>query len=339
MPFLAESDNESYGNPETTVDASGRELVSKAITKMSPNGRILSDEDLQAPPAEEQATTEEVKTEETPKNVEAEARKLYLSAQKADRKAKEMEKKAAAGLAKAEAFEKARSMAESGEDPTALLKAAGLDPIKFYKDMTTYALRDDQKQEDPVKRELREHKEKLEQYAKANQELADSIKNKEELAMHNQNITTQVIPLLEGNRDKYETLLTEFGNNTALEIYKVVWDAHNLPDDQKPAGWRLPTFQEAADYLEDFYSKERESAIIAASKLKKFKHLFAQQEQASTETTEVHRTDRTETSKRSPTLSNKQPISSTPRGANTLQVGRYQTPDERQAEILKKFGP
>lgn len=308
---------------EITIDASGKEIYSQSIEKIDANGYHLSEQDLiQSTPETEASQEKSEDSQEAPKNSDAETRKLYLQAQKAKRKADEMEKKASVNLAKSEAMEKAIQLAESGEDPTAVLKAAGLDPIKFYQNMTAYALKPESKPEDPVTKELREHKERLDKYAKDLEVQAATIKEKEEVAAHNQVITTAVIPLLQNEPDRFECLLTEYGKDAAVQVYKTVWEIY-----QKTGVARK--FDEVADEMEKYWENQIESGIKAASNLKKFQNRFAQE---SNQEQRYQAPEQTETPKRSPTLSNKQSIST----SAPKPYDRYLSPNERAAEILKR---
>lgn len=312
-------------NPQKVVDFTGKPLTSEgqtAVKTVDVYGRTAEEAPAVEKPA---ASPEEAKQEDIKTSTEAEARKLFLQAQKAERKAKEAQKKAEAGLKKSEAIEAAIELASSGKDPTALLKAAGVDPIKFYRDMTDFALREPEKTEDPTQKELREHKERIEKYEAENKKLAEQIESDKQIAAHNKTITEQVIPLLQNNADKYESLITEYGKNAALEVYKAVWEAYQLPDEQKPAGWKMPTFEEAADRMEEYWSNQIESGLIAASKLKKFQNRFAQGNG-----TTSNNKDQSETPNRSFTLSNKHIASPPP------SKQKYMTRDERIADIVKR---
>lgn len=263
---------------------------------------------------------------EVPKNPDQEARKLYLQAEKAKRKAAENLKKSEDSLKKAEAFEKAISLAQSGEDPTAVLLAAELDPVKFYRDMTAFALSDKAKKpEDPVQKELREHKERLDKYAKDLEVQATTIKQKEDLAAHNEVIKSAVIPLLNENPQKYETILLEYGANAAVEVYKAVWEIYQETG-------KARKFSEVADEMEKYWSDKVESGLNSASKLERFKNRFAQQTHS--EPLRNPFNEQKDTSNRSPTLSNKQSIAPIKQNATKT----FKSRDERMEEILKKFG-
>lgn len=305
------STNTNDAPPIKTVDTNNREIVESEVQANEP---ILS-----VPPAQE--AQEEAKGT---KNPDAEARKLFLQAQRAKREADELNKRARTNLSKVEAFEKAKNLAESGEDPTALLTAAGLDPIKFYRDMTTYALSDKGKPEDPVQKELREHKERLDKYAKDLEVQAASIKEKEENAIHNQVIQQSVIPLLTANLDKYETLLMEYGANAAVEIYKTVWEIY------KETG-KTRGFDEVADEMEKYWSDKVEAGLNSAFKLKRFQSRFAQETKNEAQRQQLP--DHQETTYRSPTLSNKHSAAPVPSNKQT----RILTWEERKEAALKKF--
>jgi hypothetical protein len=272
----------------------------------------------QAMQATAQATAKtESKTEEAvPDNAAAETRKLFLSAQKAERKAKEMEKKAAASLSRADAFDKAVKMTQQGGDPTAVLTAAGIDPIKFYQDMTQHVLKEPVKKETAQEKQLREHEQRLNEYAKTLEVQANTQKEKEELATHNKNITEQVIPLLQNNPDRYESLLIEYGANAATEVYKAVWERYQLTGEIVP-------FQQAADNMEEYWAKQIESGINAASKMKKFSNRFAAAEQ--TRQNPVQK----ETPNRTFTLSNQQTSQAAPASGGKKKPPANLTWEER----------
>jgi hypothetical protein len=136
MPIQVDS-----AKPVREVDPSGKPLSvdtrqAPAVKTVDSNNRPFSSND--ASQVMNEAMKEQPKTEvktETKKeeviNPEAEARKLFLEAQKAERRAKEMEKKAKAGLTRAQAFDKAVEMTKSGGDPTAVLVAAVLSGYEY----------------------------------------------------------------------------------------------------------------------------------------------------------------------------------------------------------------
>lgn len=259
------------------------------------------------------------------KPTDADARKEYLAAQRDRRKAAEFLKMAKGKAEKAEAFDKARALAENGEDPTEILKAAGLNPIKYYQDLTKYALSDKAKTvEDPVQKELREHKERLDKYAKDLEVQATSIREKEEVAAHNQVITEKVVPLLRDNADQYEALLTEYGANAAVEVYKTVWEIYQQTG-------KARSFTEVANEMEAYWTETIDKGIQAASRLKKFQNRFAQNDNGTRETAVA----RAETPKRVVTLSNRPSVAASPTTAPVRK--RVLTRDERVAEILKRF--
>jgi hypothetical protein len=282
------------------------------------NGRDVVEEEQQT-----QQTQEQPPATQTEEQTASAARKLFLQAQKAERKAKEAEKKAVTTLKKAAALEAAIKMTQDGADPTALLTAVGVDPIKFYKDMTTYALSDKAKPEDPVQKELREHKERLDKYAKDLEVQASTIQEKENLAQHNQTISASVIPLLKATPDRWETLISEYGNQAAVTIYKAVWDRYQLDGTVVP-------FDQAADEIEAYWAEQVENGIKHASKMKKFQHRFAQASSDQRNSSEQKETP----SRSSFTLSNKSATNSTQPSSSK----RAMTKEERIAEILKKHG-
>lgn len=320
MPIQTNESNTA----EITVDASGRTLTDVALPTVDARGRTVQKSEL-----ENKTTTDpkvvETTSDEVPKNADAETRKLFLQAQKAERKAKEMEKKAAEGLKKAEAFEAAREAAASGKDPLGILKAANIDPIKFYQDMTTFALKNPEKPEDPTQKSLREHEERLDQYKKDLEVQTKTAQDKEDLASHNSIISGQVIPLITNNSEKYECLLLEYGPNAAIQVYQQVWEHYQKTGE-------TVSFESAADALENYWFEQITSGYNSASKLKKFQSLLNQQNS----NTQKLNPEPSETPRRSGfTLSQKQSISASP---PSEPYNRYSSREERAAQILKKFG-
>ena len=213
MPIQVDS-----AKPVREVDTSNKPISintnkAPAVKTVDTNNRLFSSNDasqvmneaMKETPADKAA--EVVNKQDIPANSEAEARKLFLDAQKAERRAKEMEKKAKEGLTKAQAFEKAVSLTKTGGDPGAVLTAAGIDPIKFYQDMTAQVLKEPVKKETAQEKTLREHEERLNEYAKNLEVQANTFKEREELAQHNAAIVKHVIPLIQNNPERYETLL------------------------------------------------------------------------------------------------------------------------------------
>jgi hypothetical protein len=330
MPIQVDS-----SKPRRTVDTSGKLLTTDTnaaapVKSVDGNGRLYESLDTKklesapVPGSNPEAKPNEEKKNEV-KNPEAESRKLFLEAQKAERRAKEMEKKAKSGLTKAEAIEKAIKMTESGGDPTAVLTAAGLDPVKFYKDMTSHVLKNPEKPEDPIQKELRETREKLEEYAKANEVMVKTQQDKEELEQHNKIISSTVIPLLQAEPEKYEALLTEYGPNAAVEVYKAVWQRYQETGE-------TVSFQQAAEKMEEYWSQQIETGINTALKMKKFANRFAQSNSTPSQTNTV---SQKETPKSNTfTLSNQQKVVSPP----TSKLPGNLTWDERAEAIKRKYG-
>lgn len=313
---------------QKTIKNEAQQVAEKAAASLPnfANGQTSVNSSSLAPPEENQGQAANQAQPDDEKVTEAKIRREYLEAQRIKRQAQEMEKKAKTNLQRAEAFEKARAMAENGEDPTALLRAANLDPVKFYRDLTTYALSDKGKQEetDPVKKELAEHKRRLEAYEKEREETAKQVEQQKEIAAHNQVISEKVIPLLKDNSERYETIIAHYGQQAAVEVYKNCWEIYQQTG-------KARSFQEVADEMEKYWSDVVETGLNNALKLKKFQNRFAQ---SGNEAQRYTTAERTETPQGSITLSNKQQITATPTKTNPY---RGLTKEERVAAILKKF--
>jgi hypothetical protein len=304
--------------PVRSVDTVGRAVQEDAakVAEQAAGGKFPNGE---APKEGEAATPD---AEEKPPTGDA-TRRVWLEAQKSRRRAQEMEKKASENLKRSEAFAKVRELAASGEDPVAILREAGLDEADYYQKLTQFALSDKAKKpEDPVQKELREHKERLDKYAKDLEVQTKTLEDEKSLAQHNRAISEHVIPLLQANPDRFEALFAEYGQNAAVEVYRTVWEIYQRTG-------KARKFDEVADEMEAYWSETIDKGIQAASKLKKFQNRFAQSGDGPGQ-----HLDRIE-NRRSVTLSNK------PSAAPSPQVqpapSRKLTWDERTAEILKRF--
>lgn len=258
----------------------------------------------------------------------ADIRKEWLSIQKLKRSLAEKEKKAAESAARAEAFEKVRTAAESGEDPVAILKAAGLDPVKYYQHLTKYALSDKGREaaaEDPVQKQLREHKERISQYEKDVQQLRDEAKNREDLAAKNQVIQDKIIPFLKTNEGSYDCLFAEYGANTAIEVFKTwyeLYEKEGTPRDLKAV----------ADEMNEYWKETIGKGLEAAAKLPSFANRFAQAVGATSQTSNA-----TETRSRSVTLSNR-PSQAALVPSSPAVRKPHETWEERAARITAQHG-
>lgn len=319
------------------VDASNRPIMDSepSTIKLDASNRIWQEPKEEPQPDIDAALSSETKAEDK----DAAARKIYIEAQKAQRKADAATKKAKSSLSKADAFDKAVSLAQSGEDPTAILSAAGIDPIKFYRDLTTFALKTPEKTLSPDEQRIKDKEDKLDNYLKELEEKESKLENERFNQAHSLNIKNQVVPILEANPDKYESLLAQYGNNAAIEIYQAVLDRYKLDETVVP-------FQEAADQIEKYWSDLHEQGINNASKMKKFKDRFKQEGQSSTSHSEQYNTEQSEHTKslsetsrpsRSQTLTNKQTQQTQPQNP-------YRNPykglrgDEKAAAVLRKLG-
>jgi hypothetical protein len=322
--------------PIRTVDQRGNTIETKGLEKpiktVDTRGRLIDATEIQMQTNNTIPSTE-TSDPKTPSEggekpiSEADIRKEYLAARKATKEANALNKSAKESSAKATAFENAVNLASSGGDPTAILTAAGLDPIKFYQDLTRYALSDKNVPVDPVKAALTEHEKRLDKYAKDLEVQATTLREKEEMASHNAKITEAVIPLLTNNPEKYETLLLEYGPNAAVQVYQTVWGIYQNTGVAR-------SFEEVASEIEDFLAEKVNAGINNASKLKRFAGRFAQ---SPSQTNSSSTIDQTENAPRSATLSNKYNTSALPASNGSQAKYKQLSMDERVAAILKKF--
>jgi hypothetical protein len=310
--------------PIKTVDTAGRTVQAEAA-KVAEKAAVASGKDvLNSPATEGEKPAEKAEGEKDKTPSQAELRKQWLDVQRLKRSLAEKEKRAGENLTRAEAFAQAKALAESGEDPTAILKAAGIDEAAYYQKLTQYALSDKaRKPEDPVQKELREHRERLDKYAKDLEVQARTLEEQRALEQHNQAIKDHVIPLLQTNQDRYESLFAEYGPNAAVEVYKTVWEIYQQTG-------KARKFEEVADEMEAYWTEQVDKGIQAASKLKKFQNRFAQSDSG-----QGQHVDRSEP-RRSVTLSNRA-APAVPPESRPSDSYRGLTKEERVAAILKKF--
>ena len=316
--------------PIRTVDSNGNTLstanvpAAPVIKTIDTYGREIKAEAKEPEAPKTGAQTSEPPKEKEPTN--ADVRKAYLDAQKTRDRALALEKKAKANLSKAEAMEKAVAAYDTGKDPTAILKAAGLDHIKFYQQMTDYALNHNEAPEDPVQKELKEQRARLEKYEADLKADREKLQSERDTAAHNRTITDHVIPLLKDNPERFEAILTNFGRDTAVEVYKTVWEIY-----QKTGKAR--SFAEVADEMEVYWSEKIDQGIQAAYRMKKFQNRFAQ---SGNETKETQSNQ--ETPKRSNiTLSNQQTVAPLPASPQQSRKS-FRSLDERTDYIRRRDG-
>jgi hypothetical protein len=309
--------------PIKTVDSVGRSIQADA-TKVAEQAAAANPEFSKNDNGVANDNDSKVGNDNAEKPSEAAKRREWLQIQKLKRSIAEKEKAAGENLKRAEGFARVRALAESGEDPTAILREAGLDEAKYYQKLTEYALSDKAKRpEDPVTKELREHKERLDKYAKDLEVQTKTLEEEKALSQHNRAISDHVIPLLQNNPDRYEAIFAEYGQNAAVEVYKTVWEIYQQTG-------KARKFEEVADEMEAYWSETIDKGIEAASKLKKFQNRFAQSGNG-----QGHSVGRTETP-RSVTLRNRPAAVAPPESAPGSPY-RGMTRDERVAAILKKF--
>jgi hypothetical protein len=279
--------------------------------------------------AETPAETAAKPTDAEPAPDDNRVRKEWLEAQKSKRRAQEMEKQARGSLDKAEALKKAREALDNGTDPTQYITEAGLDPYKFYSDWTKYQLNSTQ-ETDPVKRELAEHKSRLERYEEQLAQQNQQLQEREILAMHNQALAQHCIPLINNNKDKYEALLRQYGKDAAATVYKTAWAI-------KQETGVARTFESVADEMEAYHTEQLEEGIKTALSMSKLKSKFAQlSSQTQSEKPVPSRPTETPIAAAKPTLSNK-PMAITYSDQAPRTLSRPQTLSERVAAALERM--
>jgi hypothetical protein len=304
--------------PTKVMDRNGRPIAESTTTPAATNPASSTDK--------ADAITETKETKEEAK----ENRKTFLQAQKAARRAAELEKKAEQKAGKADAIEAALTKVSSGEDPTAILEAFGIDKIKFYKDLTAYALKPENKPEDPRDKKIRELEERQTQYAKEREIEVKTYKDQQEMAAHNQAIQSNVIPLITNNAEKYECLLANYGKDAAIQVYQTTLDLYYK--DEKNEDGSPYTFEQVADQMEKYWAEFIEAGLNSASKMKRFANRFGQSPNSKQQ---INQSSQTETPKRSQTLTNKQ--SGSPQSQTHSSNRLTMTRDEYVNSIIRKY--
>lgn len=302
--------------PIKHVDSVGREVQADAA-------KVAEQAAAAAFGADAPKEGEKPKEGEAKEPTAADVRKAYLEAQKEKRQASSLLKLAKAKLADADGYALAKAKVESGEDPMALLNFAKIDPVKNYQEMTKRALAEPKPPEDPREKSLREHEERLKKYQEDLEVKVKTIQDREDLDQKNTVIKERVIPLIERNEEKYESLLAEYGAQTAVQVFQTVWDIYQQTGVAR-------SFEEVADEMEAYWTEKVDSGLKAAAKLKKFQSRFAQSGPGPSETPDQP------VRSRSVTLSNKPSVSTFVPTSSPVRK-RGQTKDERVAEILAKF--
>jgi hypothetical protein len=318
--------------PQRSIDSVGRAIKAEAARGAEELAATNPDLKAKADSGGPQATPKEggekpkeaAKEEEQPS--EAKLRKEWLEVQKAKRKGAEFLKMAKAKLADAEGYAEAKRKVESGDDPMALIRFAGLDPVKNYADVTKYALSDKAKQEeDPAARERREHKERLDAYEKRLAEQEAKILEREETTAKEEAIQKRVEPLLRSTPDDYECLFAQYGDGAAAKVFETTYEIW------KETG-QARSFKDVADELEKFYTDNIGQGIEKIVKLKKFQGRFTQVPKESSDKPQ----DQPEKPQRSVTLSNKPHAPPPVESSENKRPDNWatMTRDERQTWIL-----
>lgn len=322
--------NIETSRPIQTIDFTGKtvsETSNSETSNSETEGQASNLTSNNSSNLEQSISNQAIQTNDNKSISEFDLRKEYLETQRLKREAEQLKKQAKEDLSKAQAFRKARDLAISGEDPTALLLAADINPVKFYQDLTKFSLSDKGRQveTDPVKIELQEHKKRLESLQKELDEKKQQSEKQQELQQHNQIIQSKIIPFLQSNPEKYEVLLMHYGPNAAIEIYQSTYSYYEKTG-------KLVSFEQMADHLEQSWFNQLVSGHTNALKLKKYKERFAEKQQAQNLSDENLNTPNEQITNNSVTLSNKFSASTSPITKNKYQGLSH----KEKAELIKK---
>lgn len=271
-------------------------------------------------PATTQAVTPEPATEPS---YDDKLTKSYLKADKERHLAKQMAKSA---QDKAKAYETLMKATQS-EDPTEVLKAAGIDTSEYLQKLLHFAQKDLTKPVDPVTQTLNQ---KLKEYEERDAKRAAEVEQMKTNWQVAQQINTNVLPVIATNTDRFETLLAmhkgsaqdvaQYVFNTAAQVYNETGKAQS--------------FDAIADALEKHHFDLIENGHKAALQLKKFSAKYGSQPQAQqTAHTETPAVKVTETPRPQSVATTQSTVPSIPRNVYVPP-----TQEDRIAEAFSKAG-
>lgn len=318
MPIGSDNSGSSAFVPTTSVEvidsSSAPEPASNEVAEVSQEGAASTT----APPAPD---------------LSREARKLFLSAQKSDRQASERLSKTKASTQRAEAIDAA--LANLDKDPTALLKAAGIDSIKYYQKLTQHHLNGDPAP-DPVQERLSAQEAKLKAVAEHLEFQKQELQEQADLNAKITAVGQHVLPILQRDMDSYESILAYNGddpNAAAVYIFNAVEREYDESVKRDPNNPNIVSFQDAANALEKYHSDQLELGITKAMSMKKFSAKYGNR-LAPAENTDAL-LGHTDEPKRPATLtSNHSKVVTQPSKKSTT---REQSIEDRIAKTLSKF--
>jgi hypothetical protein len=275
---------------ETTYDPRDTGRPDTLIRNVGRNGTIRSKADessIKPGDVTPHASTQEAKQEA--KQEDRDARKLYLDAQKAERKANELLKKNKERVAQADKVLDAISRSKA--DPYALADAAGFNRTEYLDSLVNshFKASVDNKPENPVQQEVAQLKAQIAEYAdERKRDNEQKLTTADQMAVKN-HINTVVIPLLKSDLDKYEGLLTAYSRDgvtheqqIASAAQEVINMQFSLYNDYIAKGnadcnpEEIFPLASIAENLDTYHNNILESGIINTLKSKRFAKYAAQ---------------------------------------------------------------
>ena len=213
------------------------------------------------------------------------ARKLLIEAQKAERRASEMEKKAKAKLAHADKL--AEALEKAKVDPYALADAAGINRADYLDNLINATLPGKNQEQNPLVIEIENLKKQQADYiaeTKRAQEESLTAREQEEILSYKK---STIFPMLQADVDKYEALLLIHNGNYASacdEIYSLQSSLYNDEVEQaklkgeNPDNVKVYPLEQVALELDALHNKSLEDGIKMTLKGKRFaKYVAASQ--------------------------------------------------------------
>jgi hypothetical protein len=312
--------NQASGDASAAPDASG-------VNPGGANGGSEANPD-QANPAE----SETVSNGTSPAKEE---RRIAAWALKLERRARETERTHKASIQKAQAVE--RALAETATDPTALLRAAGLDPTAYFQSLVDYNINQGSAK-DPVQERLDAQERQMQAYQAASMKQLAELENYRISQDINTVVTRDILPMIKESPDTFDLLLLEHGGNESA-VARTVYQ--NVEDIYKQTG-NILSFKDVAQELETLLQEQHDQELEKLARSSKYKGKFAgtstnptASNSRQTPTASAPNQQQSQVSRKAQTLTNQQNPSVTPQPSQGITA---MEPEERIAQILKARG-
>ena len=211
-------------------------------------------------PATEVVETQETKTEPVDTHKLA---NLAKTERRLAQKAKEAE----------EVIKRAESIKAAFQEPDLVqaLQKVGVNPKEAFNKLMEYSLKETQPPKTPEQIAKDDMESRLKSYEEKLNNVTSTLEEERTMAAHQSAMTNYVAPVINANPEKYETLISIYGNseNVIKEVYSQMYNEFINSN-----GKNKYTAEETADALEAHWSEQFKTSLSAAQKLKKYSHYF-----------------------------------------------------------------